>query len=106
MKDEFDDPDLVPVFPGITNKKNLIDWNAKELPFPYDSRRTTSADSAFWKRFRTTPRAYVNLQTAQKLWGSPFGKLTSFLIMPVHKGEGGGEKGREMGRKALISTRT
>jgi ABC-type lipoprotein release transport system permease subunit len=83
LKGRYDDADLVPQFPGITDKLDLRDWDQSSLPFPYDSARGKYGED-YWKRYRGTPRAYINLETAQKLWGSRFGKITSFQIMPVN----------------------
>src|SRR6202008_2158196 len=41
------------------------------------------SDENYWKRYRTTPKAYVTLETAQRLWKSRFGSLTSFRIYPA-----------------------
>ncbi|MSQ95812.1 MAG: FtsX-like permease family protein [Gemmataceae bacterium] len=75
LDSSFDDPDLTPVFPGITDKVKMDEW--ENPPFPYDKKRVKDADEKFWKRYRTTPKAYVNLKLAQKLWGSRFGDVTS-----------------------------
>lgn len=75
LEGKFDDPDLTPVFPGITNKVKMDEW--ENPPFPYDKKRIKDADEQFWKRYRTTPKAYVNLKVARKLWGSRYGDLTS-----------------------------
>ncbi len=37
-------------------------------------------DDQYWSRHRTTPKAFVSLQTGQRLWGSRFGKLTSIRV--------------------------
>ena len=71
----LDDPDLTPEFPGITDKVDMANW--ENPPFPYYSKRIKPADEDYWKRYKTTPKAYVNLKTAQKLWKSRFGDLTS-----------------------------
>ncbi len=80
LKGPFDDPDLTPEFQGITDKLDMASW--ENPPFPYDPRRVKPVDEEYWKRYRTTPRAYVNLATAQRLWGSRFGDLTSIRITP------------------------
>ncbi|MBI3409849.1 MAG: ABC transporter permease [Planctomycetes bacterium] len=80
LEGPFDDPDLTPEFPGITDKLDMGSW--ENPPFPYHPKRIKAADENYWKRYRTTPKAYVTLETAQKLWGSRFGKLTSFRIYP------------------------
>jgi ABC-type antimicrobial peptide transport system permease subunit len=74
-----DDPDLTPEFPGITDKLTLSEWDP---PFPYDNKRVKPSDEHFWDLYRTTPKAYVNLATGQKLWGSRFGNLTSIRLAP------------------------
>ena len=71
------DPDITPDFPGITDKLDIKDWNP---PFPYDNKRVTKADEAYWDEFRTTPKAYITLAAGEKLWGSRFGNLTSIRV--------------------------
>jgi ABC-type antimicrobial peptide transport system permease subunit len=74
-----DDPDLTPEFPGITDKLTLNDWNP---PFPYDNKRVKKRDEEYWKKYRTTPKAYITLAAGQKLWSSRFGNLTSIRLAP------------------------
>jgi ABC-type antimicrobial peptide transport system permease subunit len=75
-----DDPNLTPEFRGITDKLTIRDWKP---PFPYDNRRVKpSRDEVYWNRHRATPKAYVNLATGQRLWGSRFGQLTSIRLAP------------------------
>jgi putative ABC transport system permease protein len=76
-----DDADLTPRFEGITNKLDILQW--ENPPFPFDRRRLKPADSEFWKRYRTTPKAIVTLATGQKLWGSRYGDATSLRIVPT-----------------------
>lgn len=71
------DPDLTPDFPGITDKLSITDWDP---PFPYENQRVKPRDEDYWKRYRTTPKAYVNLAVGQRLWGSRFGRLTSLRL--------------------------
>ncbi|HTU23238.1 MAG TPA: FtsX-like permease family protein, partial [Gemmataceae bacterium] len=71
------DPDLTPEFPGITDKLSIADWDP---PFPYDPRRVKPRDEKYWRQYRTTPKAYVNLSVGQRLWGSRFGRLTSVRL--------------------------
>jgi ABC-type antimicrobial peptide transport system permease subunit len=75
-----DDPDLTPEFPGITDKLSIADWNP---PFPYDNKRVKKRDDDYWKKHRTTPKAYVTLKRGQELWSSRFGKLTSVRLAPA-----------------------
>lgn len=71
------DPDLTPEFPGITDKLSITDWDP---PFPYDNKRVKPRDENYWRNYRTTPKAYVNLSVGQRLWGSRFGRLTSIRL--------------------------
>src|SRR5262245_5821700 len=71
------DPDLTPEVKGITDQATIADWDP---PFPFDERRIRSQDDAYWDNHRTTPKAYVSLAAGQKLWGSRFGKVTSYRI--------------------------
>jgi putative ABC transport system permease protein len=74
MQGELDDPDLTPAFPGITDRPDMRSWRPT---FPYNPKRVTPEDEAYWQRYRATPRAYVELETAQALWGRRFGSLTA-----------------------------
>ncbi|HWY88189.1 MAG TPA: ABC transporter permease, partial [Gemmataceae bacterium] len=84
LEDALDDPDLTPEFKGVTDTLDMASWD--NPPFPYDAKRVKKADEDFWKRYRTTPRAYVTLETAQRLWSSRFGDLTSVRIEPADGG--------------------
>src|SRR4029434_3830360 len=74
----LDDPDLTPEFPGITDKLDMRSW--EHQPFPFRSNRIKKSDEEYWKRYRTTPRAYISLKKAQELWAGRFGKLTSIRV--------------------------
>jgi putative ABC transport system permease protein len=65
---------MAPEYPGITNAVNLRDWDP---PFPVDLRRIRPTDEEYWKKYGTTPKAFIPLQTGQKLWRSRYGGLTS-----------------------------
>jgi ABC-type lipoprotein release transport system permease subunit len=80
MRGELDDPDLTPEFPGITDQPDMRSWRPT---FPYDAKRVTAADEAYWQRYRATPRAYVSLEAAQRLWGERFGSLTAVQFFDV-----------------------
>jgi ABC-type lipoprotein release transport system permease subunit len=74
-----DDRDLVPDYPGITESESLGDWNP---PFPIDLKRVRPQDEEYWKQHRTTPKGFISLPDAQRLWQSRFGKVTSLRISP------------------------
>jgi len=73
------DPDLVPEFPGITDKLEISKWDP---PFPYVNTRIKPRDERYWRDHRTTPKAYVTLAAARSLWGSRFGDTTSVRLLP------------------------
>ncbi|MCI0381397.1 MAG: FtsX-like permease family protein [Gemmataceae bacterium] len=78
LEGRADDPDFTPEFPGITDKQDMANW--ENPPFPYDAKRIKPADESFWKRYKTTPRAYITLATAQSLWANRFGKVTALRL--------------------------
>jgi putative ABC transport system permease protein len=71
------DRDLTPEYPGITEAQTIGDWDP---PFPVDLKKVRPRDEDYWKKYRTAPKAFLSLETAQKLWGSRFGKVTSMRI--------------------------
>ncbi len=72
------DKDLVPEYPGITGSEHLADWDP---PFPVDLKRIRKQDEDYWDQYRTTPKAFIPLATAQELWQTRFGKLTSLRLI-------------------------
>lgn len=80
MEGAVADPDLTPPFPGVTDKATIGDWDP---PFPYDNKRIRPRDEAYWDRYRTTPKAFITLHAAQKLFASRFGSITSIRIAPA-----------------------
>ena len=70
---------LTPEVKGITDVDTMDDW---EQPFEMDMGRITSRDDSYWTEYRGTPKAFVTLETAQKLWTSRYGDLTSFRFVP------------------------
>ncbi len=72
------DRDLAPQYPGITDSETLDDWDP---PFPLDLRRVRPKDEEYWKKYRTTPKAFLLLAKGQELWGSRFGRLTSLRVV-------------------------
>jgi ABC-type lipoprotein release transport system permease subunit len=78
MKDPAADPDLAPIYPGITSSDSLHDWDP---PFPIDLGRIRPRDEEYWDRYRTTPKALIPLEKGQELWHSRYGKLTSIRLV-------------------------
>ncbi len=69
------DPDLTPFVPGLTDVATIENWD-----LPFETPGIRPADEDYWNNYRTTPKGFVSLATAQKLWGSRFGKVTSFRV--------------------------
>jgi len=68
------DRDLVPDYPGITGSPSLADWDP---PFPVDLKLVRKQDEDYWKQYRTTPKAFIQLSKGQELWQTRFGNITS-----------------------------
>jgi hypothetical protein len=87
------DRDLVPEYPGITESEDMSAWDP---PFPMDLGRVRKEDEDYWHQYRTTPKAFIPLSTAQQLWETRFGKLTSIRL-----GSSDNQNYGEILRKAL-----
>src|SRR5262249_6993841 len=51
-----------------------------------DLKRVREKDEDYWRKYRTTPKAFIPLSVGQKLWSSRYGKLTSIRVvqkMPI-----------------------
>jgi ABC-type antimicrobial peptide transport system permease subunit len=68
------DRDLAPRYPGITDTESFADWDP---PFPIDLGRVRPVDEQYWETYRTTPKAYIPIEVAQRIWSSRFGSVTS-----------------------------
>jgi ABC-type lipoprotein release transport system permease subunit len=73
------DPDLAPEYPGITGSDDLQDWDP---PFPLDLSRVRPIDEQYWDEHRATPKAFIPLETGDRLWRSRYGALTAIRIDP------------------------
>ncbi len=73
------DREMAPDYPGITDSPSLDDWNP---PFPVNLRRVRLADEAYWRTYRTTPKAFIPLAVGQQLWRSRYGSMTSIRFTP------------------------
>ena len=71
------DPDLTPEVKGVTHQDTIRNWDA---PFPVDYDLVRSQDDDYWESHRTTPKAFLSLKTAERLWSSRFGSVTSFRV--------------------------
>ena len=69
------DRTLTPQYPGLTDAPRMGDWDP---PFPVDLKKVRPKDETYWEQYRGAPKAFVDPNAAQKLWGAgPYGSLTS-----------------------------
>jgi ABC-type antimicrobial peptide transport system permease subunit len=68
------DRTLMPTFPGLEKAESTRDWDSS---LPVKLERIRSKDEEYWKRYRGTPKAFVTLAAAQKMWSNRFGNLTA-----------------------------
>jgi putative ABC transport system permease protein len=82
------DRTLLPEVPGISDARNLREW---EAPFPFELARVRPQDEAYWETWGPTPKAFVALATGARLWGSRHGSVTSlrFALAPPAGGPAG-----------------
>ncbi len=71
------DASLMPAFPGLQDVDNCRDWSS---PVPIDFARIRDKDEQYWDDYQGTPKAFVNLDTGQKLWAGRYGSLTEVRI--------------------------
>jgi putative ABC transport system permease protein len=73
------DASLTPVYKGLTDSDSVRDWNAP-AGVTIKKEWITKEDEAYWKRLKAAPKLMVSIDTATKLWGGPFGEVTSLRI--------------------------
>ena len=84
MEREKADPQLAPVIPGLSDAGNCRDW---KTGVPVDLKKIRTKDEDYWKAHKGTPKAFVSLETAQKLWGNRFGQTTAIRMAGLKKAE-------------------
>lgn len=84
LQGEKADPQLAPVIPGLSDAGNCRDW---KTGVPVDLKKIRTKDEDYWKEHKGTPKAFVSLGTAQKLWGNRFGQSTAIRIDGLKKAE-------------------
>jgi putative ABC transport system permease protein len=74
----MDDPRVnkswTPNFPGVSDVDNCRDWTPG-IPVKLDAIR--DKDEVYWDDYHGTPKAFIELEKGQELWGNRFGNLTS-----------------------------
>jgi putative ABC transport system permease protein len=71
---KYQDPSLMPFFPGLSDAGNCRDWDAG---IPIDFSRIRDKDEDYWNKWKGTPKAFINIKTALNLWQNRFGSYTA-----------------------------
>jgi ABC-type lipoprotein release transport system permease subunit len=71
------DPTFTPDYPGLTDAENVSAWDP---PFPVDLRRVRKEDEDYWDEWRASPKAFVPIEIAQKLWATVHGSVSSIRV--------------------------
>lgn len=83
------DRGLMPEFPGLAGAESCRDWDPG---IPIDLSLITEREERYWDEYRGSPKAFVSLPEAQRLWGNRFGGLTAFRFA----GQSGGGADEEV----------
>ena len=77
----FNDPDLTPTVPGLTDKESMSNWDA---PFELDLDLIQKVDDAYYEKHRLTPKVFLpfRLASSSEMFGSRFGHTTA-IRFPV-----------------------
>ncbi|MGQ7869552.1 FtsX-like permease family protein [Sunxiuqinia sp. sy24] len=81
MEGQWADVMLMPDIPGLSDAGHCSDW---ETGVPVDLSEIRSKDEDYWNDYKGTPKAFVNLKTAQKLWANRFGASTAVRMSGLH----------------------
>ncbi|MCH8149084.1 MAG: ABC transporter permease, partial [Planctomycetes bacterium] len=65
MNDLAADPGFTPEFEGVTDTRNLADWDP---PFPMNLDLVQDEDEEYWDRYKASPKAFISLADGQQLW--------------------------------------
>jgi len=84
LKGSYLDRDLMPDFPGLSGEQNCRDWHPG---IPIDLDKIREKDEAYWDNYRGTPKAFVTINAAQRMWRNRFGNLTAVRFPGLEKSE-------------------
>lgn len=73
-----------PQLEGVTDAESINDW---DLPFELVE-PIRDQDEAYWDEYNTTPKAFVSLATAQRLWGSRWGDTSLIRVVASDSTQG------------------
>lgn len=75
MSSPLCDPDRVPNLPGLSDAGHCREWEAG-VPINLDAIR--DKDEKYWDDYKGTPKAFISLGAALKIWSNRFGNYTAF----------------------------
>ncbi len=73
IRGTYADRNLMPDFPGVGDAENCRNW---EFGDSIDLDRIRDRDEKYWDDYRGTPKAFLSLDAARKLWQNRYGELT------------------------------
>jgi putative ABC transport system permease protein len=82
LRGVYVDKDLLPDFPGLSDEEDCRDWNPG---IPIDLDKIRDKDEKYWDDYRGTPKAFVSLAAAQRMWSNRFGNVTAVRFSDVKK---------------------
>ena len=71
-----DDRTLTPELPGVTDQRSISDW---DLPFELVE-TIRRQDEDYWDEHHTTPKAFVSLALAERLWHTRWGTVSALRL--------------------------
>ncbi len=74
IDDKWDDQLLMPEIPGMFDAGHCRDW---ETGVPVDLSSIRQKDEDYWNLHKGTPKAFIKLDAAKKLWKNRFGESTA-----------------------------
>lgn len=98
------DPGFLPDYKGISDATSLADWDPPSN-FKIDLKRIRPQDEAYWKEHRGTPKAFISLETGQRLWAKDarFGKVTAVRFYTTSYKQEDKELAAERVEKAVLA---
>ncbi len=81
MQGIYGDRELMPYLPGLADAKSCKEWEAG-VPINLDAIR--DKDEAYWNQFKGTPKVFISMAKAQKIWANRFGNYTAIRISKDH----------------------
>lgn len=77
LEGKWDDPDLMPEFPGITGQVSCSRWDAG---VKLKTELIRNKDEEYWNLYQGTPKIFMSYETGRQLWGNNFGPATAIRI--------------------------